>query len=339
MRICELMASYEEGGLENHFIDLCNGLADQGHDVHAIVDPRFSQRFSAAVQVHPCDFGRMRLNPLLLWQLRQRLRQINADVVHAHAGKATSLLASLKRWQSAPCVATLHNMKKRKHAYNRMDAVIGVSRGVMQGINGPRSYVIYNGITVDQQDSRSLASVLPKPWSTHRPTLLAVGRLVPVKGFDRLIRAFASANLDANLVIIGEGPLRAQLMDLITRLNLDDRIQLAGFVENAGALVRQADLLVISSSREGFNYVMAEALCSAVPVVSTDVPAPNEILPADYLCPMDDVALGQVLASTLARLPERRQTLQPVFQWARQNLSKTAMIEHTAQCLTEVAGQ
>ena len=203
------------------------------------------------------------------------------------------------------------------------------------GVNCPRTRVIYNGIAALQAPQGN-EGVLNKIRSLgERPKVFAIGRLVPVKGFDVLIRAWVA--MDADLVIMGDGPEKKQLERLVSELNLETTVHLMGFVENAGAFVQEADLLVISSHKEGFNYVMAEALRSAVPVISTDVPAPNEIIPAAYLVPIGD---AQQLASriewALGRLDACNDELAPLYAWAADTLTLDNMVKETAEYLQTV---
>jgi glycosyltransferase involved in cell wall biosynthesis len=335
MIVCEVMASYEEGGLENHFIELCNGLAARGHQVNVIVDVRFKSRFAPQVKVHTTQFSRFRYHPLLLWDLVRIIQTINPDVIHSHAGKATGIIVRIKRWLQAPCVATIHNMKKDKTAYGKVDAVIGVSKGVLTGITCANTRTIYNGIGDLSRAGADATQFKQLGLGVDRPIVFSVGRLVPVKGFDVLLQAWQS--VDADLVIIGEGIERDNLHKLVDSLNLSSKVHFLGFIENAGALLKYADLLVISSHKEGFNYVMAEALRQCIPVVSTDVPAPNEILPASYLVPRaNPEALAEKISAVLDNRDSCLAELQTLFDWASTTLTTDNMVEETAQYLEEM---
>ncbi|WP_293265533.1 glycosyltransferase [Neptunomonas sp.] len=338
MIVCEVMASYEEGGLENHFIELCNGLAARGHQVHVVVDVRFRSRFEPQVKVHTTQFSRFRYHPLLLWDLVRIINAVNPDVIHSHAGKATGIIVKIKRWLPAPCVATIHNMKKDKTAYGKVDAVIGVSKGVLAGITCINTRTIYNGIGDLNQTGADATQLNKLGLGSTRPVVFAVGRLVPVKGFDVLLNAWQS--VDADLVIIGEGAERDNLHNLASALNISPKVHFLGFIENAGALLKYADLLVISSHKEGFNYVMAEALRQSIPVVSTDVPAPNEILPETYLVPRaNPKALAERVSEVLESKNSCMNELQPLFDWAATTLTTDNMVEETALYLEEMTAK
>lgn len=138
------------------------------------------------------------------------------------------------------------------------------------------------------------------------PVVLAVGRLVGAKDYPTLLRAFARVvrQVDARLIIYGEGDRRGELAALVEELGLADRVALPGFVENPLPSMKTADVFVLSSSREGFGNVLVEAMATGTPVVSTDCPhGPGEILEDGKwgtLVPVgDDEALAEAIVGTL----------------------------------------
>jgi glycosyltransferase involved in cell wall biosynthesis len=104
---------------------------------------------------------------------------------------------------------------------------------------------------------------------------------VEQKDFATLLTAFAAVagERDVRLVLLGEGPLRASLTGLARSLGIEERVDMPGFRPNPLPYLREAALVVLSSSDEGFGMVLAEALACGTPVVSTDCPhGPAEIL-------------------------------------------------------------
>ncbi len=148
------------------------------------------------------------------------------------------------------------------------------------------------------------------------PTLIAIGRLHPVKGFDLLIQAFdriRDKHPDWQLTILGEGPSRPELEALRSQLNLTDRIHMPGQVKNVNVYLRQADIFVLSSRFEGFPMALCEAMACGLPVLATDcLSGPGEIIDRGVngiLVKMDDVEALAGGLDTLMSDPAKRQQL------------------------------
>jgi glycosyltransferase involved in cell wall biosynthesis len=155
----------------------------------------------------------------------------------------------------------------------------------------------------------------PEPGSSARVgtgtvALLAVGSIVPRKGYDVLVAALADlAELDWRLVIAGDGGRSAetfhQLVAEIARRGLDGRIAFRGAVstEELSTLYATSDLFVLPSRFEGYGMAYTEAIAHGLPVVGTTAGAIPATVPAGagVLVPPDDVA---ALIATLRRLIE-----------------------------------
>ncbi len=120
----------------------------------------------------------------------------------------------------------------------------------------------------------ALPATLGAPIAAKAPcrTILAIGRLVREKGFDTLIDAFAliaARELDASLVILGEGPERAALENKIAHHGLQARVSMPGYVADTRSWLDRARLFVLSSRFEGYGAVVIEALAAGRPVVAT----------------------------------------------------------------------
>lgn len=100
--------------------------------------------------------------------------------------------------------------------------------------------------------------------------VMAVGRLVTVKNYELLIRAFAAADIPGRLVIAGEGPQRQHLQNLAGELRIADRLLLPGFLQNPYRALKGARVFALSSNVEGFPNALLEALALEVPVVATN---------------------------------------------------------------------
>ena len=135
--------------------------------------------------------------------------------------------------------------------------------------------------------NRLLVTPNPIPLVCHGPSLgvggpyiLGVGRLHTQKGFDILLKAFASVNApNWRLIIVGDGPERERLETIAQELKIKERIVLAGTVQNPDPYYRGADIFVMPSRYEGTPNALMEAMCYGLPVIITDASSgPKELL-------------------------------------------------------------
>jgi glycosyltransferase involved in cell wall biosynthesis len=148
------------------------------------------------------------------------------------------------------------------------------------------------------------------------PVVMSIGRLADQKALHRLIHAHASLlgkGARHHLVILGDGPKRAELEALIVKLCVSESVWMPGHVDQPEAWLRQAALFALCSEYEGLPLVLLEALKLGVPVVSMDCPAgPREILAngnAGRLTPNGDIQAFQEAIEELLGSPQLRQSL------------------------------
>lgn len=138
--------------------------------------------------------------------------------------------------------------------------------------------------------------------------LISAGRLAREKRFDRLIEAYARLAKrfpDWELWIWGDGPLRAELLELAERQGVGARVHLAGVTNELWAEMAKADLFVLTSDFEGFPNALLESMAIGLPCVATDCPSgPRELsangLDAVLVPPGDCNELEQALARLMA---------------------------------------
>ncbi len=166
--------------------------------------------------------------------------------------------------------------------YPRATRVIAVSEGVADdlretfGVAPDRLIAIPNPVDVDAIVARATE---PSPIAIEGPYILAAGRLTKSKNFAMLIRAYAAAQCPQRLVIIGEGAERDALLSIANECDVADRVVMPGFAANPYALMRNADMFVLSSNAEGFPNGLVEAMAVGAPVIATNCRSgPSEIL-------------------------------------------------------------
>jgi glycosyltransferase involved in cell wall biosynthesis len=189
----------------------------------------------------------------------------------------------------------------------------------VEGIPGDRVHLIYNGVDADQYrpaapgECQAMRRELGVPGDAL--VLMAVGSLKPLKGFDAMIRAATPvlrSRQDARLVLVGDGPQRDQLHTLAHGQGIADQVVFTGLRDDVHAVLRAADVLVLSSRTEVLPTVVLEAMATGLPVVATRVGGVPEIVEHErnaIIVPPDDEASLQAALERVAASPELRRTL------------------------------
>ena len=272
-KIVHLVMSDSFAGIEQHVDELLTYSKD--NEV-LICTESIAKYFNEVINVVPIkDFGR---NSIIgKYKLKKKLKRINPDLVHTHGSKTTSIINSIK--SNFKHIATVHGIKKNKKVYEKCDLVIGVSNKAVEDIQN-KTFVISNWWNPQ----------LKNLTKQNNKYALAVGRLEKVKGFDLLIESWV--NIRTKLVIIGSGKEKENLLYLIKKNNLDNRIEIFDEVkrEDLISYYENASVLIVSSRDEGGPRVALEALYLGIPVISTDVGHMSDILPKELLANKDDLA-------------------------------------------------
>jgi teichuronic acid biosynthesis glycosyltransferase TuaC len=185
-------------------------------------------------------------------------------------------------------------------------------RLVELGIDEHRVRVLRNGVDLDLFNPRHRADARERLGLTQ-PTLLSVGHLIERKRHDLAIRALARLR-QCRLLIVGEGPLRHCLETMARDTGVADRVSFLGQVrqERLPAIYGAADILVLSSSREGWANVLLEAMACGTPVVASNVWGNREVVrsPAAGILVEQGNAEGiaEACALLLSRPPAREAT-------------------------------
>ena len=324
-KIALYIPSMSGGGAERIILTLANALAERNIAVDLVLNRAegpYLKNISDKVNIVNLNTSRVLtgLLPLARYMRKEKpdailsaMNYVNVITVFAKLLSGTdtrvvvsehgNLSASLKnsKWVSTVVLKSLMSW-----TYKKSDFVVAVSNGVADDlsrqikVNRNNITTIYNPIfTPDLLEKAEALVPLQNPYFDRNtpPVILGVGRLAKEKDFETLINAFAKVrnHKQCNLVILGEGVLRPELELLIKELDLQNSIQMPGFVDNPNAWMLSADLFILSSIHEGFGNVLVEAMACGTPVVSTDCPSgPSEILEDGKwgeLVPVGDVEL------------------------------------------------
>jgi glycosyltransferase involved in cell wall biosynthesis len=319
-------------GSEGHLLQLLTGLT--GHRVVPALlmlggrnDPS-ERAFVAALEAASVRVDRLPIgadfDPLLVARLTSWFRRERPTIVHTHLVHADVHAGLAARFARVPVLmSTKHNDDRfrRRWPIRAIEAalarhttrVITISEALrtfylaVASADPSRVTTIKYGYAPPPARTVDTAAVrrrLEVPADT--PLILAVGRLVPQKGHDILIRALRklpAAPLPApHVVIAGEGPRRAALTTLARDLGVADRVHLLGQIDDVAGLMHAATLLAHPARWEGFGLVLLEAMAHRLPIVAAAASAIPEVVAADesgLLVPPDD---DSALAAAIGRL-------------------------------------
>jgi glycosyltransferase involved in cell wall biosynthesis len=282
--------------------------------------------------VHPLHDARA------LAELGSIARRFRPDLIHTHTAKAGFLgrTAGLLAVRPRPrLVHTFHGHvlegyfgPAKTRAYRgleralgrRSDRLIGVSRQTVEDLVrigvAPRERfsVIPLGLDLDAFASleRETGGLRAELGVADDRTLLAfVGRIVPIKRLDLLLRAFARAHGSGaaiHLAVVGDGETRGEFEQLARALGIDAEVSFVGYRRDLLPVAAAADVAILSSDNEGTPVWLIEAAAGALPAIATDVGGTSEVVTPEtgILVPPDDEAALAAAISELASDPERR---------------------------------
>ena len=336
------------GGAERYAVNLSGSLADRGHRVDLVVGRAIGPLLNdVSPAVKLVELGNVHSKRNLFKLAAYLRRQRPAAVLSAQPG--ANIIALLARGllmdRDIRIVVSQHTdlIEERQHnrvsvktrmsdllakrLYHRADAIVAVSNGVKKSLHDGMDLssdavqVIYNPVINECLRSK------PRPRLAHDwlgpnnpPVIVAVGRLSYEKGFDLLIRAIADVARwqEVLLIILGDGPERAGLKALVSRLGLGANVDLVGYVEDVLAYLQQADVFALSSRYEGLPTALIEAMFAGLLIVAADCPSgPREILLGGAYGLLVAAGDSEALADGLAKALRGRVAAPPPESWRR----------------------
>jgi GalNAc-alpha-(1->4)-GalNAc-alpha-(1->3)-diNAcBac-PP-undecaprenol alpha-1,4-N-acetyl-D-galactosaminyltransferase len=308
--------SLAAGGAERSVVLLSKEFLRQGHavtvvtiygtavDSFVLAEDVERLALDVAADSHSFLHG-FRNNVKRLASLRKAIRATRPDIVISNMSQTNVLTKLALTNTGLPVVLVEHsdpvrNVRKgiwrvlRRATYPRAATIVSVSCGIddyFKWLPESKKTVIPNPVSaidaelsIESMRTQSTLPPLPDGYFVHqnKKRLVAMGRLIHVKGFDRLLLAFAKLSekhAEWQLVIMGEGEQRSDLEQLIKRLGLAESVQLCGFVDNPFAVLKLSEFFVTASRSEGFPYALLEAMSCGLPAVAMDCDSgPREII-------------------------------------------------------------
>lgn len=290
------------GGLEVLGTRYCTALKQRGYDVHVITshgnNPLPDEDEHLGVPIHRFPFYQalVKRDIELLLTTRMRLNKLwndlNPDLVHMGViAPSTFFLLQKMQGATTPLVINMQlgalTSQQGEHdsimekAIEAATWVTTVSKSILDETRdrvpakADQCSVIYNALEPPELE--------PEPIDTDNPTLLCLGRLMPVKGFDIAMRALPKVlerHPNARVIVAGDGAERQNLEQIVNELGLQKAVEFLGWVQpdDVPALLNRATIGVFPSRDEPFGLVALEAGLMKRPVVATRVGGLPEVV-------------------------------------------------------------
>jgi glycosyltransferase involved in cell wall biosynthesis len=176
--------------------------------------------------------------------------------------------------------------------------------------------VIYNGIPepefLEREVSRKIFEEKIKINLKNKFLIGSIGRLDYSKNYEFLIKVFPEIlkiKPEVIGVIIGEGPERKKLEDLIKKANLKDKIFLIGEIKDASKYLKGFDLFVLPSRYEGLSLTLIETLFAEIPILASDVGGNKEILKEDLVFNLNDLNCFLFIFKNTPTIPKTKKEI------------------------------
>jgi glycosyltransferase involved in cell wall biosynthesis len=329
LRVLQLCAPARAGGLETVVRQLAVGLRAQDIDaqVAVVLDPAEADAhpFAGTLEMEGVPVHRVVVGGRGYRDERAMVARImgdmNAQVLHTHGYRCDVIDGPVARQHDVRHAVTLHGFTARNwrgrlyewiqvRAAARADAVIVVSKVIERRVRAAggdsRVHLLRNAMRApeapaDRDTARRILGV-----AGDLPVIGWVGRLSREKGPDLLLDAVARLRARAQVVVIGDGPMRSLLAERARALGLDAVVSFAGLHDNAARLFAAFDVLALTSRTEGTPMVLLEAMWAGVPIVATRVGGVPDILDdaSAHLPTTDPLAIAAALDAALAQPTE-----------------------------------
>ncbi len=272
--------------------------------------------------VHEINWSRSPLDPRNLFGVPGQIRQIadagEYDIVHVHSPVASVVTRFALRRKPRPAVVyTAHGFhfvrggsRLRNAVFSTVERIAGPWTDELIVINGedaeaasrmklvpPEHLHHMPGIGVDlgefgakPPDVAAARAELDLPQDV--PLVVMIAEFIPRKRHEDAINAFAAVWGDANLLLVGKGPLLEEMKHLAATLGISRRVHFLGYRDDVSAILGVSDLLILPSLQEGLPRSVLEAMSMGVPVIATDIRGTRDLLEqgAGVLIPVNSPA-------------------------------------------------
>lgn len=284
MKILFFINSIGYGGAERVITNLANQFSAKGHEILFVTSIKKENEYPLSNNIKRIVLikksGRLLKNLSFVKQLRRILKEESPQCAVSFMAESNFRLLVAARGLKIRTIISVRNDPNREYpslmtkllAKNLYKKASGIVFQTTQARNWFPKKVIDKSTIILNQVDETFFSI--EEEVTNRKDIVAVGRLTEQKNFQSLIMAFSKIvnEVDDNLYIYGEGKLRDNLLNLIQKLSLQNRVFLMGLSNNIKHEMFNKKLFVLSSLFEGLPNCLMEAMALGLPCIATDCP-------------------------------------------------------------------
>ena len=295
------------GGAEKVLVNVVNNLDKKEYDITLITifDVGVNRKYLDKNIKYKYLFKKLIRGNVILFKcfssgfLYKKLIKDRYDVVISYLEGNTTRILSDCPYKDTKKIAWIHiemdektrfypyrSKEECKKCYEKFDNIVGVSQTVVDSFEKQlgksfNTRVIYNAVDSEYIKKCADEPITDIEFDANGVNIISVGRLIEQKSYKRLLsihKRLIEDGIKNNLYIIGEGKQKNMLKKYISENNLEETAHLIGFRDNPWKYVKNADLFVCSSWKEGFSTAVTEALIVGTPVVTTLCSGMREML-------------------------------------------------------------
>jgi glycosyltransferase involved in cell wall biosynthesis len=361
MNILYLTNHLNIGGITSYVLSLASGLKKRGHNIYVASSGgnQLSRLTEEDINYIPIPIKtKNEFSPKILlsmFKLLGIIKRYDIEIAHSNSRSTQVLGCLLSKLSSVKHISTCHGFFKKRFSRRAFPCwgikVLAISEAVKEHLMRDFSVkeecikVVHNGIDVSKRRAQSAerkAEVKRKFGLSEGLVVGIVARLSDVKGHVYLIKAMREVLnrvLEAQLLIVGEGKMKSELVRLVKNLGMSKKVFFVPEVEDVSEVLSIMDIFVMPSLKEGLGLALMEAMASGLAVIGSDVGGIKSLIQHGHngllVAPRDVQGLRDAILELIPDLPKRELLGKRAEEFISESFPLEKMVLETEKAYSE----